>query len=55
MKYYGEASCSGASAEPVKDTDMSEREENSLISVCNNVIWNFAGFGFCQFVSIVFS
>lgn len=24
MKDYGEASCSGASAEPVKDTDMSE-------------------------------
>ena len=24
MKYYGEASCLGASAEPVKDTDMSE-------------------------------
>ena len=24
MKYHGEASCSGASAEPVKDIDMSE-------------------------------
>ena len=24
MKYYGGASCSGASAEPVKDTDMPE-------------------------------
>ena len=24
MKYYGEASCSGTSAEPVKDTDMDE-------------------------------
>jgi len=54
MKDYGEASCLGASAEPVKDTDMSEplpefetrikeREFNSLISVCNNVIWNFVG------------
>ena len=24
MKDYGEASCSGASAEPIKDTDLSE-------------------------------
>ena len=45
MKDYGEASCSGASAEPTEDTDLSEPlpefETRIKERERNNVTWNF--------------
>ena len=52
MKDYGDASCSGASAGPIKDTDLSEplpefetrfKEREFVDVMCNSVIWNFFG------------
>ena len=52
MKDYGDASCSGASTGPIKDTDLSEplpefetriKEREFADVMCNSVIWNFFG------------